>query len=168
MKIVVATETGGLDAQVSPVFGRAPKFCFVDSESLESDCVANPAVAQAGGAGIQAAEFVVKSGAKAVLAGDVGPNAFQVLQAAQVPCYNVEATTVEKAVIAFRQGNLKPLGRASAVSHSGMSGATASPAASHLSAQPQDEMAALHETLKDLRHKLAETMERIEKLAKES
>ena len=111
MKIVVSSQGETLDAPASPVFGRCPTFVFVDSETMASEAVPNPAMSQGGGAGIQAAQFVVNRGAETVLTGNLGPNAFDVLQAAGVPGYLVGEGTVGQAVTAFQAGQLQLAGR---------------------------------------------------------
>ena len=106
MKVVVSATGDDLDAAVSPVFGRCPFYLFVDTESMEWSVVANPAVGASGGAGIQAAQFVLEKGAKAVLTGNVGPNAMDVLNTAGVGVYPVALGSVREAVEAFRAGSL--------------------------------------------------------------
>lgn len=76
MRIVVSAQGDTLDAPASPVFGRCPTYLFVDSDTMQFEAVPNPAMSQGGGAGIQAAQFVVERGAQAVLTGNLGPNAF--------------------------------------------------------------------------------------------
>ena len=62
MKIVVSSQGENLDAPASPVFGRCPTYVFVDSQTMEFEAVPNPAMSLGGGAGIQAAQFVVNQG----------------------------------------------------------------------------------------------------------
>lgn len=66
MRPVVSAQGNNLDAPASPVFGRCPTYLFVDTETVQFEAVPNPAISQAGAAGIQAAQFVVKQGAEAV------------------------------------------------------------------------------------------------------
>ena len=120
MKVVVSAQGESLDAPASPVFGRCPTYLFVDTETLEFEAVPNPAMNQAGGAGIQAAQFVVSQGAQAVLTGNLGPNAFGVLQAAGVPGYLVGEGTVRQAVEALQAGQLQPMAGANVADHAGM------------------------------------------------
>ena len=80
MKIVVTANGADLSAQTSPIFGRCPTYVFVDTESMAFEAIENPAVSASGGAGIQAAQFVIERGAQAVLTGSMGPNATQVFQ----------------------------------------------------------------------------------------
>jgi predicted Fe-Mo cluster-binding NifX family protein len=142
---------------------------------------------QGGGAGIQAAQFVVERGAQAVLTGNLGPNAFDVLQAAGVPGYLVPEGTVRQAVEAFKAGRVQPMGGANVAAHAGMGSGAGFGAGRGMGrgmgrrggfqpvtpAQPapepvrESELAQLRETLKGLRQQLAETMDRIDQLEKE-
>ncbi len=175
MKIVVSALGENLDASVSPVFGRCPTYVFVDAETLEFEAVPNPAMSQGGGAGIQAAQFVVSRGAGAVLTGNLGPNAFDVLQAAGVPGFLVVEGTVRQAVEAYRADQLQPMAGANVAAHAGLGrgrglGRGAQPTAPvppRTEALPKAELAELRETLKSLRQQLAQTMERLEELEKE-
>ena len=117
MKIVVTANGIGLDAPASPVFGRCPNYVFVDTESMQAETVENPARSAPGGAGIQAAQFIVERGAQAVISGNVGPNAFGVLQTANVPVYLFSGGTVRQAVEAFKAGTLPTAGQATAPGH---------------------------------------------------
>jgi predicted Fe-Mo cluster-binding NifX family protein len=194
MKIVVSAQGDTLDAPASPVFGRCPTYIFVDSETMQFEAVPNPAVNQGGGAGIQAAQFVVERGAQAVLTGNLGPNAFDVLQAAGVPGYLVPEGTVRQAVEAFKAGRVQPMGGANVAAHAGIGGGTglgagrgmgrgmgmgrgagpgrgmrrgfqpAMPAQPATEAPPASELEQLRETLHSLRQQLADAMDRIEKL----
>jgi predicted Fe-Mo cluster-binding NifX family protein len=150
---------------------------FVDVENLSFEPIPNPAMSQGGGAGIQAAQFVVNHGANAVLTGNLGPNAFDVLQAAGVPGYLVAEGTVRKAVDAFRAGELQPMGTANVEAHAGMrrpnravgrAQRAAGPAAVRREAGNVNELAELRESLKNLRQQLAETMERIVELERQT
>ena len=120
MKVVVTANGRDLDASVSPIFGRCPVYILVDTETMQFEAVDNPAISAGGGAGIQAAQFVVERGGQAILTGNVGPNAFGVLQAASVSVYLLGGGTVREAVEAYKAGKLEPLGGANVPAHSGM------------------------------------------------
>jgi predicted Fe-Mo cluster-binding NifX family protein len=175
MKVVVSSQGDDVDALVSPVFGRCPTYVFVDTATMELEALPNPAMSQGGGAGIQAAQYVVSKGAEAVLSGNLGPKAFDVLQAASVPSYLVIEGTVRQAVEAYQADQLEPMAGANVAAHAGMGrgrglGRGAQPTTPVLprtQASPKSELTELRETLKGLRQQLAETMERIEKLEEE-
>ncbi|MGC8787249.1 MAG: NifB/NifX family molybdenum-iron cluster-binding protein [Anaerolineae bacterium] len=120
MRIVVTANGNDLDAPVSLVFGRCSTFVFVDTETMAFEAIANPALSASGGAGIQAAQFVVERGAQAVLSGNVGPNAYGVFQAANVPVYLVSEGTVREAVEAYKAGKLWPAEQANVQAHAGI------------------------------------------------
>lgn len=168
-----------LDAPASPVFGRAPVYVFVDSETMDFEAAENPAIGATGGAGIQAAQFVVERGAEAVITGNVGPNAFDVLQAAGVSAFLFEGGTVREAVEALREGRLAAAGGATGPQHAGIgsgrgmgrrAGMSASPAApppTSLAPSREAEIAELRRTAADLRRRLAEVIDRVDRLEKE-
>ncbi|MDY7077847.1 MAG: NifB/NifX family molybdenum-iron cluster-binding protein [Chloroflexota bacterium] len=173
MKIVVTSNGASLDAPASPVFGRCPTYIFVDTETIEFEAVENPAVAAAGGAGIQAAQFVIEHGAQAVVTGNVGPNASGVFQAANVPVYLFSGGTVQQAVDACKADRLSVIGGATVPEHAGMSQRAVRSAGTEMSdgvAVPTsgraEEVAALKGMAGGLRKQLAEVMERLDQLEK--
>ena len=108
MRVAVAANGMDLDAQLSPIFGRCPQFVFVDTESMQFEALANPAGGARGGAGIQASQFIIQQGAKAVVAGNLGPNAAAVLKSAGLVTYIADQGTVKEAVEALKSGQLSP------------------------------------------------------------
>jgi predicted Fe-Mo cluster-binding NifX family protein len=171
MKIVV-TSSGAdgstelaevLEAQAHSAFGRCPTYLFIDTETMQFEAVENPAANAAGGAGIQAAQFVVEHGAQAVVTGNVGPNAFQVLQPAGVPVYLFSGGTVRQAVEAYKAGELSAAGSASGPAHAGM-GMGRDRGGSAPAPSREEEIAALRETARELRKQVAEVMERLDRL----
>ena len=119
MRVAVTASGVDLEAPTSPIFGRCPIILFVDSETMEFEAVENPAGGASGGAGIQAAQFVTRCGAEAVLTHNMGPNAYGVLAAAEVPVYQCPGGSVREAVEAYASGQLQPLGGANVGSHTG-------------------------------------------------
>lgn len=184
MMVVVTANGADLDAPASPVFGRCPTYIFVDTATMEFEAVENPAIAATGGAGIQAAQFVVERGAQAVVTGNTGPNAFNVFRVANVPVYLFGGGTVRQAVDAYKAGRLSASGGASAQAHAGMGrrmgrrGAAVSPATpaqappAAMEGSPtavgsrEEEVAALKNMAGDLRKRLAEVVERLDRLEK--
>jgi len=106
LKIAVTSEGPTLADPVDPRFGRAGGFVVVDLASMATTYVDNgSSQVLAQGAGIQAAENLVKAGAQALLTGHVGPKAWAALQAAEVKVVQgVEAMTVGEAVAKFKAG----------------------------------------------------------------
>ena len=108
-KIAISAEGPMLDDALDPRFGRAAGFLIVNPQTLEYEYVDNGASqAMSQGAGIQAAETVVRAGAKVVLTGYVGPKAFQALQAAKITvAQNLQNLTVREAVERYTSGKVE-------------------------------------------------------------
>ena len=107
MKICVTSEGGNLDSKVDPRFGRCQYFIVVDTDSLEFEAVGNPNTESMGGAGIQSAQLVSSKQVKAVVTGNVGPNAFQTLNAGGIDIYTGVSGSVKEAIGAYKSGKLK-------------------------------------------------------------
>ena len=82
--------------------------------------VPNMARGLGNGAGIQAAQEMIDRNVDAVITGDVGPNAYSVLSAAEIDVYVGFAGTVREAIEGFRNGDLARAASPTARSHHGM------------------------------------------------
>jgi predicted Fe-Mo cluster-binding NifX family protein len=122
MKIAVTANAKGLDAPTSPFFGRCPWYVLVDTETMQAESLANPALSASGGAGIQAAQYLVAQGVQAIVSGNVGPNAFQVLASAGLPIYLSADGTVRQVVERLNAGDLASASAPTAPSHMGLGG----------------------------------------------
>lgn len=120
MKVVVSAEGIGLDAQSSNIFGRCPYYIFVDTDTMAFESLENPATGASGGAGVQAVQFVIEKGAKVVVTGSTGPNAFQVFQSAGIPIYINPGGTVRQVVEALKANGLQTTNAENAPAHAGM------------------------------------------------
>ena len=118
MKLAFTTNGSDLDALLDPSFGRAPSFLLHDPESGMSQVISNQQNLNAAqGAGIQAAQTIVKAGAEALVTGHCGPKAFRVLAAAGVKVYNTDAPTVAEALARYRAGQLTEAASANVEGH---------------------------------------------------
>jgi predicted Fe-Mo cluster-binding NifX family protein len=122
MKIAISATAPRLDAEVDPRFGRCQYLIIIDTESMEFEVIENPAMTAPGGAGIRAAELVVRQGVEAVITGDCGPNAYQVLSAAGIPVFVGASGKLRDVVEAFKRGEFSPVARASTGPGAGMRG----------------------------------------------
>jgi len=88
---------------------------------MEYEYRANPNMGAGGGAGISTAQMAVDWEVQAIITGQVGPNAFRVLEAAGIAIHTGAAGTAAEALDAFKQGLLARAGAASVAEHFGMS-----------------------------------------------
>jgi predicted Fe-Mo cluster-binding NifX family protein len=106
MKIAVSVTAPEPGAAFAPRFGRAPAFVIVDTSTSEQRAFANPAAQLGSGAGIRAAEFVIRQGVDAAISGAFGPKAHDVLHASGVRLYQAASGTVDDLVARLLKGDL--------------------------------------------------------------
>lgn len=138
MRIVVTAAGPSLDAAVDPRFGRCPYFVIVETDDLAFEAVENPNVALGGGAGIQSAQLMNEKGARYVLTGNCGPNAYRTLSAAGIEVVVGCSGLVRDVVEQFKAGRLCTAAEANVASHYG----TGYPAAGSQGASSQQPPAA--------------------------
>lgn len=122
MKIVISTTGENLDSQIDPRFGRCQYFIFIETGTMDYEVVPNNSMMASGGAGIQAAQYVIDQGAKIVITGNLGPNAYQTLNAGGLELITGVSGTVKEAVEKYKNGDLKATDSATVGSHFGMGG----------------------------------------------
>ena len=104
MNICITASGRDLDAAVDQSFGRSGFFLFVDSETRETKAVENSPGAH--GAGVQAAQILVEQGARVLITGNVGPNAYQGLSAAGIEIYTGASGNCRKVLADYEAGLL--------------------------------------------------------------
>jgi predicted DNA-binding protein (UPF0251 family)/predicted Fe-Mo cluster-binding NifX family protein len=110
MKIAISSMDGTLEGAVDERFGRCRKFVLYNKETKQFEAIDNASnMNSAQGAGIQSSQNVVNAGAKVVISGHLGPNAFRVLQEAGVDVYTTTGMTVAQAIKAFEEATLSKL-----------------------------------------------------------
>jgi len=120
VKICVTAKGSTLDSPVDPRFGRCAYFIIVEPETLDFTAIENPHAEAMGGAGIQSGQLISEKGATVLLTGNVGPNAYQTLEAGGIAVITGVSGSVESAVRAFSRGELTPNNGATVSSHHGM------------------------------------------------
>jgi predicted Fe-Mo cluster-binding NifX family protein len=120
MKIAVSSSGNDLGSQVDPRFGRCAYFVIVETDDMGFEAFENGSIALGGGAGIQAAQFVASKGAKAVITGNVGPNAVQTLSAAGVETFVGQSGTVREAIERHTKGDINSTSTPNVADHYGM------------------------------------------------
>jgi predicted Fe-Mo cluster-binding NifX family protein len=122
MKICITSEGNNLDSRVDARFGRCQYFIIVDTQTLEFEAIQNPNIESMGGAGIQSAQLVASKKIKAVVTGNVGPNAFQTLQAAGIDIFTGASGTIKEVLEKYKKGEFKVVSNPSVGSKFGMPG----------------------------------------------
>ena len=87
MKVCFTAKGTTLDALMEERFGRAPYFILVESENGSFEAIKNPYADGGGGVGPKAAQVLIANNVKALVSGQVGGNAQEVLAAAGIAMY---------------------------------------------------------------------------------
>lgn len=118
MKIAVTAQNKELSSEIDLRFGRAQWLIVVDTESGDFQAHDNEVNLNAAqGAGIQTGQNIANLGVEAVVTGNVGPNAFRTLKAANVKIFLAEKQTVAEAIESFKAGKLKEVNQANVEGH---------------------------------------------------
>jgi predicted Fe-Mo cluster-binding NifX family protein len=124
MKIAISATAANLGAEVDPRFGRCQHFVIVDPDTMEFESLENSGAMAGGGAGIATAQIIAGKGVEAVLTGNCGPNAYQVLLAAGIKMVTGVSGKVQQAVEDYKSGKLKESSEPNVPGHFGMGGGT--------------------------------------------
>jgi len=120
MKIAVSAEGPALEAEVDPRFGRCRYLILLDPETMEFEAVDNSRSRESGGAGVSAAQIAANKGAKAVLTGNCGPNAYEALSAAGIEVVTGVTGKVKEVAQSYKLGKLRPSTKPSVGEHFGL------------------------------------------------
>ena len=120
MKIAVSATGSSLDADVDPRCGRCHHFIIIHPDTMEFEVVNNSGALAGGGAGISTAQMIAGKGVDAILTGNCGPNAFQVLSAAGIKVTTGVSGKVQEAVRDFKAGKYQASSQPNVPDHFGM------------------------------------------------
>jgi predicted Fe-Mo cluster-binding NifX family protein len=107
MIVAIPSTAPDLNASLYSTFGRAAYLLFVDTDTNQYKAVDNSKAITSRSAGIAAAELVAKQGVDAVLTQKCGPNAFSVLNDANIDVVTGLSGNVRDAIEKYKSGNYK-------------------------------------------------------------
>src|SRR4030042_4648063 len=120
MRIGVTANSPTLDAEIDPRFGRCQYLIFVDPDTMNFEAINNSGGMGSGGAGISTAQIITGKGVEAVLTGNCGPNAYQVLSAAGIKVITGVSGKVKDAIQNSKSGKLHASSQPNVGEHFGM------------------------------------------------
>src|SRR4030042_6809257 len=122
MKIAITATAPNLDADIDPRFGRCQYFIIADPDTMEFESLENSGATAGGGAGIATAQTLSGKNVEAVLTGNCGPNAYEVLEAAGIKVITGVSGKVRGAIQSYKSGILKASTQPNVAGHFGMGG----------------------------------------------
>ena len=109
-KIAIASSGVTLKSQVDPRFGRCQYFLIVDTKTEEFGVLKNTAAQAFQGAGVSAAQMVADKSVEAVIAGNFGPNAINVLTSSGIKVFKaVFGISVKNALKQYKENKLQQM-----------------------------------------------------------
>lgn len=119
MKIGISSDGKNLDSSLDLRFGRCSYFVIYDTESNEVKVVENGGQSSKGGAGIAAAQQLIDENVDVVITGNLGPNAFELIEKANIKAFKCESISLKSVIEKYRNGELEEL-KNSGPAHHGM------------------------------------------------
>lgn len=106
MIIVVTIEKPETTSPLSEVFGRSKYFLFNDTSEASIKIIPNPYVKELGGAGIQAARFLIENDAGVVVTKNIGVNPLRFLTSAEIKVYVCKEGSAIEVLQLLKDGKL--------------------------------------------------------------
>ncbi len=106
MKIIISANGNAKESMLDKRFGRCEVFQVYDTETKKYESVANSGVSASGGAGIKAASQIIELQANVVITGNLGPNAFELIEKSGIKAYSCEVMPVFEAVDLYQKNAL--------------------------------------------------------------
>ena len=166
MKIAITSSGDNFDSQLDPRFGRCQYFIIIDPDTMDFEAMVNESAMASGGAGIQAAQTIVNSGINALITGNVGPNAFDVLSAAGIETMTGASGTIRHALEQYKSGSLQPAAGATVDAHSGMPAMGSGQGAGQTSTMKEQQISKLEDELEQAKLELAQIKKKLEDFKK--
>lgn len=119
MKIAISSTGKAMDSLLDLRFGRCAYFVIYNTESKKADVIQNNGQLSGGGAGIAAAQQIINEDIDLIITGNLGPNAFELINKAGIKVYRGESISIGDALDKYKNGELIEL-EESGPSHNGM------------------------------------------------
>jgi len=119
MKIALSCVGKEINDNLDSRFGRCSYFLIYDSEQKQVQVIDNKGQSAGGGAGISAAQQIIDNGVQAVVTGNMGPNAYNLMNSSGIKVYRCTPVSCREAIDLFEDGKLEEI-TAAGPSHMGM------------------------------------------------
>lgn len=111
MKIAISSIGKELNSHIADVFGRSPYFIIAEIEDRKikrTEMIENKSTEQVSGAGILTAQLMAEKNINAVITGNVGPRALDVLNQFNIAIYYGDGV-IKNVLQEFIDGKLKKI-----------------------------------------------------------
>lgn len=108
MKICITATGSTMDSPIDPRFGRCQYFLITDEKGGLIKAMPNEAGEAARGAGVSAAQMIADEQVQVIITGNMGPNAYQVLDPSKIKIFTgVSDVSAKQALASYQNNELK-------------------------------------------------------------
>lgn len=118
MKICISAKGKEKESLLDRRFGRCDYFQIYDTETGDFKVLENESKMSNGGAGIAASNLLIDENVDVVITGNLGPNAFGVIEEGGIKPYTSESIAISSVLEKYENGELKEI-KSSGPSNSG-------------------------------------------------
>lgn len=109
MKLAIPVEENSMDSKINLSLGRANYFLIYDLKSNRVDYMENTGRDNKSGAGIEAGQLIVDSGAEILLAPKCGQKLARILEKAEFKIYKTEGFNIKENIEKYKREELSLL-----------------------------------------------------------
>jgi predicted Fe-Mo cluster-binding NifX family protein len=117
MKIAVSATGQNKESLLDRRFGRCDYFLVFDTVTDDFKVIGNLGVASGQGAGIAAASQLIDENVSIIITGNLGPNAYELVEKAEMKAYSCEEIPVFGAIERFHKNQLPEINAAGNAHH---------------------------------------------------
>lgn len=117
MKIAVSATGQNKENLLDRRFGRCDYFQIYNTQTGEYSVLSNQGVDSGGGAGIAAASQMIDEKAEVIITGNLGPNAFELIEKAGIKACSCDAVPVFRAIDMYQKNQLSEISIAGRAHH---------------------------------------------------
>jgi len=119
MKIAISAAGKNIEDLLDPRFGRCEYFQIHDTENSDIKIIENQGKLSSGGAGIAAAQQLLDEKVQVIVTGNLGPNAFEIIEKADIKAYKCSNISIKEALDKCLNNQLEEI-KFSGPAHHGM------------------------------------------------
>jgi len=109
MKIAISAKGKTSDDLIDMRFGRCEHFQIHDTELKVAQIIENKGLSASGGAGIVAANKLIDENVDVIITGNLGPNAFKIIDASDIKAYKCDTTSIKEALEKYNNNELEEI-----------------------------------------------------------
>lgn len=109
MKICISAKGKEKESLLDRRFGRCDYFQIYDTETGDFRVLENESKMSNGGAGIAASNLLIDENVDVVITGNLGPNAFGVIEEGGIKPYTSESIAISSVLEKYENGELKEI-----------------------------------------------------------